>query len=352
MSVTVNKFKYLSTDTNNPNTGVNRLFKIYTFSTVNNIQIGTNPSTNQPILSNEEAIILRGLKNTDAEKAYFSDIGDILITNSSNVLIYYFLNRMATKDLNYNQTTGKYELPSGQQRTQSNENNLANVSVNPPYIATSKPYGKYYLYKKDNDTPMVLYYSPIARPEYIDYYASDPQAYGLIADYCKEVNKADPVCLCVNQENSSNSDTTENKQFCMNDLFKTNTARAAVKSKATPYEYGELEKRCGCFNVNCNSQHPFHLEDRRQKLPPDGNCPASNYNICSVQIGAGRDIDFENLDLEQNCGNDSGPTTKPPTTVPPTTTPTPSKKSSPILFIIIGVVILALIVFFVMKNKK
>ena len=352
MSIVVNKFKQISTDANNPNTGVNRLVKLYTFSTTNDINIGTNPADNQPILSNEEAIIINGLRQVET-KAYFGDLGDILITNSAGSQVYYFLNKTATKNLTFNQTTNKYELVSGQTRTLPNESNLVSLPstlANPPYLVVSKPYGFYYLYKKDNATPMVLLYNTIPRPEYIDFYNGDNQAYGLVADYCKEVNKADPVCLCINQENNNASDTTENKQFCMNSIFKTNAARAAVKSKATPYEYGELSKRCGCFNTECSQTHPFHIADRLIKLPPNGECPASNYTICSVQIGAGRDVEFDNLQLEQKCGSDSGPTTKPPTTAPPTTAP--PKKSSPILFIIIGLVLLIAIIFFVLKKKK
>lgn len=352
MSIVVNKFKQISTDPNVPNTGVNRLLKIYTFSTTNNIQIGTN-TNNQPILSNEEAIIINGLKQVET-KAYFSDVGDILITNSAGSQVYYFLNKLATKNLTYNQTTQQYELPPNQTRTLSNESNLVSLPstlAEPPYLVVSKPYGNYYLYKKDSATPMVLLYNTIPRPEYIDFYNGDIQAYGLVADYCKEVNKADPVCLCINQENANASDTTENKQFCMNSIFKTNAARAAVKAKATPYEYSEISKRCGCFNTECSQTHPFHVKDRLIKLPPNGECPASNYTICSVQIGAGRDVDFDNLQLEQKCGSDSGPTTPPPTTPPPTTAP-PAKKSSPILFIIIGIVVLIAIIFFVLKKKK
>jgi hypothetical protein len=278
-NIMVNKFKRISTDVNNPNIGTSRLFKIYTFD--------------------DDSKIIAGLTGKDGCKCFFSDIGDILVINKDGIQISYFINQTATKDL-INGKLKDQNIP----RTLSTENNQVSSSSSITFLIPSKNYGKYFLYKKNSTTKTVLLYNTIPRPEYSSFYKDDEQAYALVADYCKEINAVDPICKCINQENISSKDETENKQFCMNDIFGNNTVRTSIKKGSSSSVYGELERRCGCFNINCKKDHPFFITDRTKKYPPDGKCPSTDVTICNTTISGGTNLNLGDLKLDQKCGSE------------------------------------------------
>ena len=204
--------------------------------------------------------------------------------------------------------------------------------------------GLWFLYVDDNNAlkPVVsLFYNPVGHPEFARYYiesSNKEQVNNYVIDACLENQIADPVCICLNRNQLTNSDP--DTEFCMNDLFNGDVVlRKSVKNDSKSRQgYDQLAKVCKCSNVKCkNETHPLMVVQDK--------CPTSlTVTMCNTSFNAGEGANqtiggMGGVNIAQSCGatNTSGgssppppPPPPPPPAVGPVTPPTDGKPVIPL----------------------
>lgn len=281
-SVSLNRFR--------KNLGLNRYFRVTTYP------------------RDLSDLILSSLQGHDDSHLYFDDSGSLALSTPNGVI-------QRVNDL----TKREVELIS------------SNIVTGDGNYVYSSGFGAWFL-NKDKDGLVSLYYNPIPRPEYVDWFKRDPiNAMNLLIDVCTENKGRDPVCSCINKQTDREPDT----EFCLNELFGGDVKlRKSVKaSSKNRVGYNQLEEICGCANVRCNKSHPLILQYR---LEGGGHeCPKDiNISICNATFSSGGTTNFSG-DIQQQCGSEFSPPEvdptppSPPGPTPPTPGPTPPAPTPP-----------------------
>ena len=252
-------------------TGIERFIKVYTFS------------------AQDSSLITKALPE---RRLYFSDIGELIITESASSM---------KKVLNHKVAITQTTLP-----TLTVESNLIHKAFEGQTFFFSRDLGFWVLCLETSGSYSIRY-NPVPRQEYLKYFKADENnSISLLLDYCKEVKGLDPFCKCINRENSElniqNED--ENKQFCMNSLLGGNKTRTNIKKASSGMEYKAISSNCACLNIQCpKEKHPIQKEINR-RVP----CPGTILSICNTNITSGRDIKTLGMEIEQSCGVNIGGT--------------------------------------------
>lgn len=249
------------------------------------------------------------LRPTNYYASFYSTLcGDNCINNSENNLTLYFFDS-GTISIAFNQITLVLEILNPVTKTASSTSNYtfknkATLKPNNPYVF-SKPFGAYLLYVK-SPTDISLRYNPVPRPEITGSLKTTTKGVlsSLIANSCLETKTADPVCSCINIQNTDENRGV-NTEFCMTELLGSSETRKAIK-ELDATAYGQMFKICDCSNVRCVEQsHPFHQAWRSPTVGVNEACPSNlAITICDTQFNVGRDMTATgNLNLAQKCGN-------------------------------------------------
>lgn len=230
----------------------------------------------------------------------------------------------------------------------------------------SKPNGRWILNLKN--TPYTILYNPVPRNDMAYEYknANDSGKSDILSKIiqsCIENNGKDPTCSCVNgiTTNLSTPSLENDGEFCMTEIFNRNKAlrRQVQFSSENKSVYGTLAGMCHCINQNCNKITNSFMREYIISNPCDKQL---NLTICNTSIisdNAGQ-VNLGDLNIEQKCSSNTGPTPSPtpgptpsPTPSPtpgPTPSPTPqiSKKIFAGVFLII--IILLIILFYINKD--
>jgi hypothetical protein len=235
-------------------------------------------------LSSDSVTLLNGIKKINGLNLKFTDDGYIMTYDmNSNIINNFSFGLIKTPTL----LGSKLSIT----QTKSSQN-----------FYYSLPHGNWILHNSSDTSPNFrLFYNPIPRSEFVSYYTNNyttNEAYNTIAQYCQDINGLDPVCKCINLENTDGS-TTEKWQFCMNDIFSGNSNRARLKI-LDPTAYGVLQSQCDCFNSNCDRTHPINIVTRK-KL---GACQSINIQMCNTNIVAGGNINADDIAVGCSIGPD------------------------------------------------
>lgn len=191
----------------------------------------------------------------------------------------------------------------------------------------SEPNGNYILYKNSRGLYSLLH-NPVPRPEYANFFNSSPEnqrlAFDTVINMCLENDGSDPLCKCLNKEQTSPS--KPNTEFCMDKLLGSQSATQTIKQSNQAYT--QIAAVCGCSDTDCQSR-PF------SQLYRDKNgshkCPEGNITItaCVSNISA-KNLSAQGINTSQNCGSQQDSTSSSPSSsTPPKTSSTPSAPSTP-----------------------
>jgi hypothetical protein len=286
-------------------TGFDRLQPVYTFS------------------FEDQGAIIKALRKEDGMKAFFTDEFGGVLLSLSNGQTRYIKNPLVSKTVNQNVINA---MTIG-----TNEVSILTTQDYNRFAVSSKPFGFWYLFKKDANSLLQILYNPIPRAEF---QSNDINTIknnkSWIGKFCQEIGGIDPICKCINIENSelNIAGEDENQQFCMNELLRNNTSRKLLKGVARAGEYAELEKRCGCMIGKCDNAHPLWKYLLKSQILTE-TCPSSSFTICNANFNAGRDIKIDQVQLEQSCGGSFPQPTTPPPTEPPVIPPTDAPTTPP-----------------------